>query len=175
MQRKWMLSVMVAMMAVVVLGSGCARKKPKPGVPSGGGAQAELLGPMDEYGYQMSDRFEDGELIAGLNFANVQFGYNQYQVTGAEVAKIEAVAQYMNANSNVRLIVEGHCDERGSREYNIALGEHRAQAVRSYLMSLGIDGSRIQTRSYGEERPLDPGHNESAWSLNRRAEFALYR
>jgi peptidoglycan-associated lipoprotein len=81
----------------------------------------------------------------------------------------------MTRNQDVRLIAEGHCDERGSREYNLSLGEHRALAVRAYLVGLGVDGARIQTRSYGEEQPLDPGHDESAWRLNRRVEFALFR
>ena len=71
--------------------------------------------------------------------------------------------------------VSGHCDERGSREYNMALGENRALAVRAHLIRLGTDAARIQTRSYGEERPLDPGHSEAAWRRNRRGEFLLFR
>ena len=72
------------------------------------------------------------------------------------------------------VLVEGNCDERGSNEYNMTLGENRAIIVRNYLVQNGIDGSRIQTRSYGEERPAAEGHDESAWALNRRAEFGIY-
>ena len=71
------------------------------------------------------------------------------------------------------MIVEGHCDERGSNEYNLALGERRALAVRAAMISAGIDGARVQTRSYGEERAVAFGHDESAWRLNRRAEFTF--
>ena len=66
------------------------------------------------------------------------------------------------------------CDERGSNEYNLSLGEQRAQSVRKFLVDLGIDGARVQTRSFGKEKPLDPGHNEAAWSKNRRGEFVVY-
>jgi peptidoglycan-associated lipoprotein len=72
------------------------------------------------------------------------------------------------------VVIEGHCDERGSREYNLALGERRALAVRAYLVGLGIDATRLQTKSYGEEQPVAMGHDESSWSRNRRAEFVLF-
>ena len=123
----------------------------------------------------LSDRFEDGTRVRDVEFDTVLFGYDSFQVQSSEVAKIEKVAEYMRRNRDTRLIAEGHCDERGSREYNMSLGEHRGLAVRAYLIGLGIDHSRIQTRSYGEERPADPGHDENAWRLNRRVEFPLYR
>lgn len=175
MHRKLLYVSMMVMMAAVVLGSGCARKKPKPSMT---GTGTDQLGPVDDLSYAMGDRFGgegEGVRITDVAFENVMFGYNEYQIGGSEGAKVEAVASYMQSNADVRLIAEGHCDERGSREYNVALGEHRAQAVRGYLISLGISGDRIQTRSYGEEQPLDAGHSESSWSLNRRVEFALYR
>ena len=144
------------------------------GLRGGGG---DLLDPegMGGSGIPLSERFEDGIRIHDVNFASVQFGYDSFQIAGSQIGRIEAVADYMKQNSGVRLITEGHCDERGSREYNLSLGEHRAHAVRAHLVRLGIDGERIQTRSYGEEKPIDPGHNEKAWWQNRRVEFALYR
>lgn len=105
----------------------------------------------------------------------VLFAYDSYQIAESEVPKVEAVAKYMKSNSDVKLVAEGHCDERGSNEYNMSLGEHRALAVRAYLVGLGIDGARIQTRSFGEEKPLNPGHGEAAWRENRRVEFAMFR
>ena len=74
---------------------------------------------------------------------------------------------------SVVILVEGHCDERNTREYNLALGERRASAVRDYLVSLGVPGERVRTISYGEERPFAAGHDESAWNLNRRAHFVI--
>ena len=80
-------------------------------------------------------------------------------------------AKWLKENSDVEIIVEGHCDERGTTDYNIALGDRRAKSVRSYLTKLGIKGNRIATISYGEEKPADFGHDESSWSKNRRAEM----
>ena len=86
----------------------------------------------------------------------------------------EAVHQALRSNAQAGVIVEGHCDERGSREYNLALGERRALAVRAYLIGLGLDPARVQTKSMGEEQPAVFGHDESAWSKNRRVEFILF-
>lgn len=173
-----MMSRRFVMLAVVIgaaglLVTGCRGTKAK----TGGGGDGKL-GPVviDEGGGAMGDkRFADGDRIQGLDMSAVLFAYDQFQVQGSEAAKIEKVADYMRKNQRTRLVAEGHCDERGSNEYNLALGENRALAVRGYLVKLGIDPSRIQTRSYGEEQPADPGHTEAAWRLNRRVEFALYK
>ena len=82
---------------------------------------------------------------------------------------LDTNARFMENNPSLLVQIEGHCDERGTVEYNIALGHRRSQAVKDYLVSLGVDASRIDTVSYGEERPADSGHDESAWSKNRRA------
>lgn len=104
----------------------------------------------------------------------VYFAYDSFQVRSAEIRKIEGVADMMRSDSGLTLVTEGHCDERGSNEYNMSLGEHRALAIRANLVTLGVDGSRIQTRSYGEEQPANPGHSEDAWRQNRRVEFIFY-
>ena len=91
------------------------------------------------------------------------------------MAKIEAVAQHLTQRPNRVVIVEGNCDERGSNEYNLVLGENRAISIRDYLVQLGIDEKRIQTKSYGEEKPAVTGSNEGAWSKNRRGEFAVFQ
>lgn len=161
-------------LSVVVLASGCSGKKKKTAADNMGMGDTEIIDPIDG-DVPMGGRFEVGALVTDASFENVVFGYNQYDVGGSEIAKIDAVAQFMNQNADVTLVAEGNCDERGSREYNVALGENRAQAVRAYLISLGVGGDRIQTRSYGEENPLDAGHSESAWAANRRVEFKLYR
>ena len=124
--------------------------------------------------YPMGDSHWTGGTERRGEFSALYFPYDSSQVTAGERAKADAVANYLKQNSSVRLIVEGHCDERGSREYNLALGERRAQAVRNYLASVGIDANRIRTKSYGEEQPANGGHDESAWAANRRAEFVLY-
>jgi peptidoglycan-associated lipoprotein len=80
---------------------------------------------------------------------------------------------FLNANGSVRVQVEGHCDERGTNAYNMVLGERRATAAKQYVTTAGVSAGRVSTISYGEERPLDPGHNEAAWAKNRRAHFVV--
>lgn len=119
--------------------------------------------------------FSDLTPITDVSFETVKFAYDSFRIAPSEIGKIEKVASYMRADGSVRLIAQGHCDERGSKEYNLSLGENRALAVRAYLVELGVPSANIQTKSFGEEQPADPGHNESAWSQNRRVEFALFR
>jgi len=110
-----------------------------------------------------------------VDFTPVYFGFDASQLAPSELAKVEAVAQHLQAKANRVVIIEGNCDERGSNEYNLSLGELRAISIRDYLVQLGIASNRIQTKSYGEEKPAVTGQNESAWSKNRRGEFAIYQ
>ncbi|MGB9603476.1 MAG: peptidoglycan-associated lipoprotein Pal [Limisphaerales bacterium] len=103
----------------------------------------------------------------------VYFDFDRSAIRASEKSKIEAVAAVLKQKPETKVQIEGHCDERGTEEYNRALGERRALAVREYLINLGIGGDRIFTISYGEDKPADPGHNEAAWAKNRRAEFIL--
>lgn len=104
----------------------------------------------------------------------VHFAFDSSTIDDEARAIIEAHASYLAANPGIKLTLEGHCDERGTREYNLALGERRAQAVEKLMRVLGVDGKRITTVSFGEEKPLDTTHNESAWRQNRRVEI-LYK
>lgn len=113
--------------------------------------------------------------LAEARFSPVYFGYDSSMLAPEEVVKIEQVADFMQNDRACVLIVEGHCDERGSNEYNLSLGEQRALSVRGYLVNLGIAAERIQSRSFGEERPAASGSGEAAWRLNRRGEFSLYK
>ncbi len=99
----------------------------------------------------------------------VFFGYDQYSLTPQAQSTLQRQADFLKQYSNVRIQVSGNCDERGTREYNLALGARRAEAARAYLVSMGVDASRITTVSYGKERPIDPRSTEEAWSLNRNA------
>lgn len=124
----------------------------------------------DQGGYYGSGSMGMGDgTAAGLN--RVHFEFDQFTLTAEARDILAANAQYLKANSALRVRIEGYCDERGSDEYNLALGERRASATRNYLISLGVEGDRLTILSYGEELPLDPGHTESAWAQNRRAEF----
>ena len=110
-----------------------------------------------------------------VDFAPVYFGFDASNLTPSELAKIEAVAQHLKDNADRVVIIEGNCDERGSNEYNLSLGDLRATSIRDYLATLGIAGERIQTKSYGEEKPAVSGAGEESWSKNRRGEFAIYK
>lgn len=105
------------------------------------------------------------------------FNYDEATLDDAAQAALTASATWLRSpqGASYRLLVEGHCDERGTEQYNLALGDRRANTVRDYLMTLGVDGSRIRTVSYGEERPFEEGHDESAWAQNRRAHLVLVR
>ncbi len=106
-----------------------------------------------------------------LRLERIHFEYDSYVLTPAARAILARNAQALKAEPARKLVIEGHCDERGSDEYNLALGEKRARAAMKYLVDLGVAANRISVVSYGEEKPLAPGQEESAWSKNRRAEM----
>ena len=103
----------------------------------------------------------------------VYFAYNSNDLDDASKATLQANAAWLNAHPTHTVEIGGHCDERGSIGYNVALGDRRANSVKEYLTTLGVNGSKLTPISYGEERPADPGHDEAAWSKNRRAEFTI--
>lgn len=100
----------------------------------------------------------------------IHFDYDKAIVRAGDAAVLDQKVAILQANPGLRIRISGHCDERGSDEYNLALGNRRATAAKQYIVSHGIDASRIETVSYGEERPIDPGHDEEAWAKNRRDE-----
>ncbi len=108
---------------------------------------------------------------AALQLEKILFEYDSYTLTAQSREILARNAEWLRQNPAARLTVEGHCDERGSDEYNLALGERRAEAVRKYLVTLGVAADRLSIISYGEERPAVAGHGEEAWAQNRRAEF----
>jgi peptidoglycan-associated lipoprotein len=103
----------------------------------------------------------------------VFFDYDSSEINEASRTILQASVAVLKQNASWVITIEGHCDERGTAEYNLALGERRAVAARTYLISLGIDANRLRTVSYGSEFPFDPAHQESAWSRNRRAHFVI--
>jgi peptidoglycan-associated lipoprotein len=105
--------------------------------------------------------------LATLN--DVYFDFDQYLITSEDVDVLTQDLGWFKANPAARVKIEGYCDERGSIEYNLALGQKRADATRNYIMRLGVPGNRLETVSYGKEKPFDPGHTEAAWAKNRRA------
>jgi len=103
------------------------------------------------------------------------FDFDSYSIREDMKPRLKEAARYLMDHPAVRIELQGNCDERGSSEYNLALGEKRALAVKRYLVNLGISPERLETVSFGEERPLDPGHNERAWALNRRVDLVIIK
>ncbi len=115
------------------------------------------------------------DLIRRGLIKDVFFDYDEYDLKPEAQETLRQDAEYLRRFPQVSFILEGHCDERGTAEYNLALGDRRAQSAKNYLVSLGISASRLETISYGEERPFATGHDEASWAQNRRAHFTLRR
>ncbi len=108
-----------------------------------------------------------------IAFKDIQFEFDKFNLRTEARDILKQLADWLTKNKNYDVLIEGNCDERGTTEYNLALGERRAKEAMKYLVELGIDGKRLKTISYGKERPLDPGHNEEAWAKNRRDHFVV--
>jgi peptidoglycan-associated lipoprotein len=115
------------------------------------------------------------EDLFSQNVKDVYFDYDKSDIRGDQQASLQADAQFLSQHSNINVIIEGHCDERGSTEYNLALGDQRASAVKSALTALGISAGRIKTISYGKEKPFCSESNEACWQQNRRGHFVYQK
>jgi len=115
----------------------------------------------------------EGEVFESKLLKDIHFEFDKYNIRPGDAEILKKNAALLKKYPKVKVQIEGHCDERGTVEYNLALGERRANSAKKYLISLGIPESRISTISYGKERPLDPGHNEEAWAKNRRDHMVI--
>ena len=136
--------------------------------PAQGGPGSTLLGHEGE-GFRPASAGVSAEDV----LRTVHFDYDRSDIRTDQRRVLDGNCEYLKANPQVRIIIEGHCDERGTVPYNFALGDRRTQEVKRYLVTMGIDPNRIATISKGEEQPLASGHTEAAWSQNRRAEFRI--
>jgi peptidoglycan-associated lipoprotein len=149
----------------------CATKAPKelppdPGTVSNNGNSG---GSINDAAAQVIPGSQADFVAATQGQDTIFFDSDQYNIDAADGAALQLQAQWLARYPNKRATLEGHCDERGTREYNLALGERRANAAKNYLVSLGVDASRVTTLSYGKERPVELGSDEANWSKNRRA------
>jgi peptidoglycan-associated lipoprotein len=122
-----------------------------------------------------NEAMEREKMMAQNRFLNenVYFDFDTSTLDDNAQELLKQKAEWLRDNPDAKIVIEGHCDERGTNAYNLALGERRADSVKMFLENLGIAGTRMTTISYGEEKPIDPGHNEEAWAKNRRAAFVL--
>ena len=169
------LSKFVMMFGVIVLVAACSGKDEEVVVDNQSGADRETIsgGPLEEI---YSDPTQVGGPVPGTQqdlIVNVGdrifFGTDRYDLDAESRQVLDEQAAWLQQYPNVNLVVEGHADERGTREYNLALGERRANSVKNYLVALGVSPTRLTTVTFGKERPAVPGANESAWAQNRRS------
>jgi peptidoglycan-associated lipoprotein len=172
-------STLARAMAIVSVGlllaiAGCSSKKPAPiGGDNGQGGTPLGEGTTNGTSSNSLENWRNGNFGAQGPLSDIHFGYNDYTIQDQDGSVLKSNAEWLQKYPQTKVQVEGHCDERGSEEYNIALGAKRAQSAKDYLVTLGVSGSRISTISYGKELPLCQDHDESCWAQNRRDHFAV--
>jgi len=185
------LAIFIVIFCLGFIISGCPKKtavKEEPSVTSAGEAEArkdakEADRIREE---EVKKEFEkslvakrtpgiEGVVLESKMLKDIHFDFDKYSIQPREAEVLRENSALLKKYPGMKFQIEGHCDERGTGEYNLALGERRASSAKKYLVSLGISPSSISTISYGEERPFDPGHNEEAWTKNRRAHFVILK
>lgn len=151
----------IAILALIT--AGCAQKGKR------GSSRVSVQGSGNS-GLEVNDDSDSGNISP---IETVYFAFNSASLTGEAKSKLKATAEFLSDNKEVQLQIEGHCDERGGVQYNLALGERRAKSVKRYLTSLGVSSRRLSTISFGKERPVSSGHDEDAWDQNRRGNFVV--
>ncbi|MFP4037629.1 MAG: peptidoglycan-associated lipoprotein Pal [Desulfobacteraceae bacterium] len=186
----WMILVLAC--SSLMLLSSCAKKQVGVGEtqvaaePSEPGKEPAAEPAAKEEGYAEREKEKERQAeqeairkkqmeIEAFESENIYFDFDKSEIKPEAQATLKEKAGWLKQNPEYSVRIEGHCDERGTNEYNLALGERRANAAKKYLISLGVSEDRVRTISYGEERPADPRHNEEAWAKNRRDEFKLFK
>ena len=180
--------LMVTVLMVAALGAAGCPKRPGSAVGSApapsGTASAASSGSMAAAGQGSQSSAKAGagggksaatmhpsEFSQMATLKDVRFDFDRYDIRPEDAKLLDANAKWLKANGSVQVLIEGHCDERGTQEYNLALGDRRAKAAQTYLMSQGVSGNRLRVISYGEDHPLCAAHDESCWQMNRRDHF----
>lgn len=168
--RKHMLwiAALVALMAIAGCGGKKATTAPPPTEPATNPSSQPAVEEATD-----STPTTPSEEVAPMSISDAYFDFDSYTLSSEAKGTLEANANELKRVTAGNITIEGHCDERGTKAYNLALGEKRANAAKEYLVALGVNASRINTVSYGKERPFDDGHDDSAWAKNRRAHFVM--
>jgi peptidoglycan-associated lipoprotein len=175
---------LVLMALALLLSLGCAKKKVTPtgelpSAPATSRTPAEEVTEPEvktqETPAPVEEELEAGIAAAASKLRDVFFAFDDYSLTEESRDILASDGKVLAQTAKLRIVIEGHCDERGTVEYNLALGEKRAMSAKNYLVNYGIEPSRISIVSYGKERPFDAGHDEEAWAKNRRAHFVVQK
>jgi len=185
MKLKWNIVILTILAMALMMAAGCAKKTTSSTPP---GAQVEVKddtqwspppAPVEEPKVDEATLAAEAEArakaeaVEELSSVVIHFAFDSYELSEEARSVLALKANVMRRYKNIRVVIEGHCDERGTEEYNLALGERRARAAYEHLVILGVDPERMSLVSFGEERPVDPGHTETSWEKNRRAEFVV--
>jgi len=173
-KNKLMIVLVIPLAVMIAVMVGCAGKKqPSAEKPAPSTERKQEPAPTPKV-QEPPKRVEEKQTVpSDIRFDTVYFDFDKSNIRSDQRSTMNRNAQLLDQYKTIRIQIEGHCDERGTNEYNLALGERRAESVKQYLVDYGISSSRITTISYGEERPVDSRHNESAWAKNRRSEFVI--
>ena len=169
MKKTTILLMLIAALCMLVPLSGCKPRPPVPEVTPTETIKPEVVKPTEPT--QPAEPLT--ETLREEQLRTVYFDFDKYNLRPDAKAALDANSALLLKYTSVVIKIEGHCDERGTVEYNLSLGEKRAKSVADYLYGLGVDASRVSIISYGKERPVDAGHSEDSWSQNRRAEFRV--
>jgi peptidoglycan-associated lipoprotein len=165
-------SMLLLLVGLVTTGLvGCGKKKVASTTPQPTSDNSSAENARQRAADSLAALGRSSESVRMMLGTMIHFDYDKASLRREDAAVLDQKVSILQANPGARIRVSGHCDERGSDEYNLALGNRRASSAKQYLVSHGIDAGRIETTSYGKERPVDPGHNEQAWATNRRDEF----
>ena len=163
--------VVVLLLLVTVVAAGCTEKKKKHVAPSGADSEVNESGLAPDGSLERMRQGLPPGGGEGGPLDDVHFGFDSYDIDDSTRSTLRGNADWLKEHSETKVEVEGHCDERGTVEYNLALGAKRARAAKDYLVALGVSSERLTTISYGEELPICHSHDESCWAQNRRAHF----
>ncbi|HPJ94644.1 MAG TPA: peptidoglycan-associated lipoprotein Pal [Deltaproteobacteria bacterium] len=180
MKRKAVGIIVGSIIGLLLICGGCAKKQiteteVQPPAPGAVTTEPSMGEPGQEEGVTPKRVPIEGLEAEVDSFENelIYFDFDKFSLTPESIATLNKKAAFLKANAKFTIEIQGHCDERGTSEYNMALGERRAKAAADYLMSQGVSSDKITTVSYGEERPLDPSSNEETWAKNRRDQFVI--
>jgi peptidoglycan-associated lipoprotein len=155
---------------------GCTQKTVVKGEEAAVQKESAGAGTVSEKGPAAEAEATQGKAVSAkeeIAFKDINFEFDKFKLKPESRDILKQLADWLTKSKKYNVLIEGNCDERGTTEYNLALGERRAKEAMKYLVELGIDMKRVKTISYGKERPLDPGHNEEAWAKNRRDHFVV--
>lgn len=174
------LVLVLVVLSLAFMATACKKKKP-PITPPSAGQEQMGTGSVDEQQPKPVVPGQEGALVEitideiTRQLQPVFYDFNSSDIREDQISALQNNANILKQNATVSVLIEGHCDERGTVEYNLALGDRRAKAARDYLVSLGISDNRMSVISYGKSRPFAEGHNEDAWRQNRRAQFVAVK